>query len=190
MKCPVCKTASLKYVSLESQIESSQCSNCDGHWISASSYWNWLDEHGERLPEKEPDSTPIEISDVQRAKLCPECRRIMLRYKVGHGTTFGLDQCGSCQGFWFDKNEWEALKERNLHDEVHLIFSAPWQSEVRKGQARQFLDSMYTERFEGDYERLKQLKEWIGSHPEKELILDYLANPEPYSKGAPSSAIK
>jgi Zn-finger nucleic acid-binding protein len=190
VKCPICKTASLKSVSLESQIEAFQCSSCYGHWISASSYWNWLDEHGDKLTENDPKPTLIQVSDLQRAKLCPECRRIMLQYKVGHGTTFTLEQCGSCQGFWFDANEWEALRERNLHDQVHLIFSAPWQSEVRKDEACQFLESMYTGRLKDDYEQVKQIKEWIDSHPEQELILDYLVNPEPYSKGSISSAIK
>jgi hypothetical protein len=49
---------------------------------------------------------------------------------------------------------------------------------------------MYTGRLKDDYEKVKQIKEWIDSHPEQELILDYLVNPEPYSKGSLSSAIK
>ncbi|NES21987.1 MAG: hypothetical protein F6K41_24460 [Symploca sp. SIO3E6] len=180
MKCPVCPTIDLKTSKLESNLKAGKCHKCDGKWISSSDYWDWLDEQGEILPEKQPDSMPIEVSDVQKAKLCPECRRIMLRYKVGHGMTFTLDQCSSC-GFWFDENEWEALRERNLHDEVNRIFSASWQAQIRQEEAQKFLESMYFDHLQEDYDKVKQIKEWIENHPEKDLIQGYLANPEPYT---------
>ncbi|MBT9313886.1 TFIIB-type zinc ribbon-containing protein [Leptothoe spongobia] len=188
MKCPVCSDSSLHITSLESRLNASCCSDCQGQWISANDYWTWLKHHGETLPEKEPDELPIQADDVQRAKLCPECKRIMLRYKVGHSLDFRLDQCGSCNGVWFDANEWEALKQRNLHDEVHLIFSAPWQSQVRKDEARKLLEAIYTEAFSDDYGKIKEIKSWIENHPEQEKILNYLSNEDPYEIGASNSA--
>ena len=102
MNCPVCKNTPLQPTVLEQELKASSCDSCQGQWISAMDYWQWLDHHGETLPEKEPDSIPLEVADHQKAKLCPECRRIMLRYKVGHGLAFTLDQCSSCNGIWFD----------------------------------------------------------------------------------------
>ena len=179
MKCPVCKDLRLVPTTLESDLRTYLCNSCLGHWIEANDYWDWLDRHGERLKEKEPDLFPIVVSDIQKAKLCPYCQRIMLRYKVGHGLQFTLDQCGSCNGFWFDANEWEALRERNLHDEVHLVFSAPWQADVRKEEARQVLEGIYQDAFGKDREKLREIKQWIDRHPQKDKILDYLASSEP-----------
>ncbi|NET39600.1 MAG: hypothetical protein F6K19_47845 [Cyanothece sp. SIO1E1] len=81
MKCPVCKDTDLKPTRLESQLKASSCPSCDSKWLAASDYWSWLEQHGETLPEKEPESVPVEAANQQMAKLCPECRRIMLRYK-------------------------------------------------------------------------------------------------------------
>ena len=182
MNCPVCKTTSLKPMALDQQLKASSCATCQGQWIRATDYWQWLKRHGETLPEKEPDSIPIEVADHQMAKLCPECRRIMLRYKVGHGLTFTLDQCSSCNGIWFDANEWDALHQRNLHDEVHLVFSAPWQAQVRREDARQVLAKLYADWFKDDYAKIKDVKAWMEQHPQREKILDYLASTDPYLK--------
>ena len=181
MKCPVCKDTTLKSTRLESELKAATCASCGGKWISASDYWNWLDRHGETLLEKEPEEAPIEVSDNQKAKICPWCRHIMLRYKVGRGLNFTLDQCGNCNSIWFDRNEWEALKQRNLHDEVHLVFSAPWQDRIRKEETHQLLDSLYKKRFKEDYDRVRQIKDWIDNHPEKDEILAYLSSSDPYS---------
>lgn len=181
MKCPVCKTVSLQTIDLESHLRAHHCPQCDGIWIAATDYEQWLEHHGDRLPEKEPDGIPIQADDHQQAKLCPDCKQIMLRYKVGHGLNFRLDQCGSCNGVWFDANEWEALKQRNLHDEVHLMFSAHWQAQVRQDEARQTLERVYTTTFKADYDKIKDFKAWLDEFPEREAVLDYVASLDPYS---------
>ncbi|NEO87824.1 MAG: zf-TFIIB domain-containing protein [Spirulina sp. SIO3F2] len=181
MKCPACKGSTLQTIHLESHLKAAHCPACEGKWITADDYWHWLEQHGDTLPEKEPEGIPIKAADQQQAKLCPDCQRIMLRYKVGHGLNFRLDQCGSCNGIWFDANEWEALKQRNLHDEVHLIFSAPWQSQIRKDEARQLLEGIYAQTFQTDYAKVQELKTWLDPHPQRAAILDYLASLDPYS---------
>jgi len=181
MKCSACKTSSLQPTTLEDHLKALSCSSCDSKWIKAADYWHWLEKHGERLPEKEPDAIPIQAADVQKAKLCPDCQQIMLRYRVGHNLDFAVDQCGRCNGVWLDAGEWKALKQRNLHDEIHLIFSAAWQSQIRKEEAKELLTSVYSESFKSDYEKIKQMKSWIDSHPQKKRIIDYLFNSDPYS---------
>jgi len=183
MKCPSCSSAPLQPLNLESHLKASGCSACKGTWLSAADYWAWLEHHGDRLPEKAPEETPIEAAGSQKAKLCPCCKRIMLRYKVGHGLNFAVDQCGHCNGVWLDENEWDALKQRNLHDEIHLMFSAAWQSDLRKSEAQKLLSNIYAEHFKEDYDKVQEIKSWLSAHPEKERILDYLANKDPYSLG-------
>ncbi|MFK8181954.1 MAG: zf-TFIIB domain-containing protein [Phormidesmis sp.] len=173
MKCPSCNHAALQLIRLDSQLRASRCGACEGHWITADEYWRWLEVHG-NLPEKAPDEIPLEAEDTQHAKLCPRCHRIMLRYKVGHGMDFRLDQCGRCNSVWFDANEWEALKQRNLHDDIHLIFSAPWQSNVRRSEARDVFQSIYAGYFQADYDNIRQFKEWVDAHAEHAKMIAYL----------------
>ena len=180
MKCPSCSSAPLQPLSLESHLKAAGCNNCQGHWLSAKNYWDWLEQNGDRLPEKEPEGSSLTSADTQKAKLCPQCQHIMLRYKVGHGLDFAVDQCGHCNGVWLAANEWDLLKQRNLHDEIHLIFSAAWQVQLRKEDAKAVLTDIYEEHFGNEYERIKQIKSWLNSHPEKTRILDYLTNLDPY----------
>jgi Zn-finger nucleic acid-binding protein len=202
MKCPVCKEVSLKSIYLESSLPAFTCESCRGHWVTSYDYWVWLERHPsfplqksiiemeghlEKISETEKDRVEKEkieevvVGDRPEAKLCPECQHIMLRYRIGHGLSYSLDQCGNCNSLWFDKNKWQGLRQRNLHHLLHLIASAPWQMQLRRDETRDILDAIYAERFRTDYEKIKQIKEWLDQHPEKEWILDYFNNTDPYS---------
>jgi Zn-finger nucleic acid-binding protein len=181
MKCPACKTADLSPTSLEADLPAAACVVCEGNWISSSAYWAWLERHGPTLSEKPYEGSELSVSDRQEVKLCPECRRLMLRYRVGHGVEFSLDQCAGCNGIWLDRDEWAALKGRNLHDEIHLVFTAPWQSEVRREETRRRLDEIYARRFGEDYEEIKRVKAWLDAHPDRSTVLAFFNDRDPYS---------
>jgi Zn-finger nucleic acid-binding protein len=181
MRCPACNTVALTFIYLESNLPSHLCQTCEGHWVSSSEYEAWLKQHGERLPEKPFEGTPLHVPDHSRAKLCPECECILIKYEVGHGLSFTLEQCGHCQGIWFDKNEWESLKQRNLHDEVHKVFTASWQIQARKEERKQNLEQIYLSRFgQADYSEIKRVREWIYLHPHREELLAFLNDLNPY----------
>lgn len=180
MKCPVCRTLDLAVVHLDSHLPAFGCPDCGGNWLSSGRYHEWLAQHGPTLPEKPYEGPGLALADNQDAKLCPECRRILLRYRVGHGVDFTLDQCSACNGVWLDRNEWEALKGRNLHDEIHLIFTVPRQSQARQEESRKRLAGIYGKHFGGDYAEVRRIREWIDAHPEKQRILAYLSDPNPY----------
>ena|SRR5215510_10387384 len=180
MNCPVCKIVSLTRMELDENLPAYACAGCRGTWLSSREYWRWLDAHGPTLPEKQYEGPAITPADSSLVKICPECRRLMLRYMVGHGTGIALDQCAACNGMWFDRGEWDLLKGRNLHDEVHLVFTAPWQSAVRKEESRSRLDDVYRHRFGADYDEVKRVREWIHGHRECEQIIAFLTDPEPY----------
>ena len=115
------------------------------------------------------------VSDTTEAKLCPECGRLLSRGKVGHGVDFHLDRCATCGGIWFDKNEWEILESRNLHDDVHFIFSSAWQRSVRQEEQR----ATYEKRMasilgEDDLAKVREFKSWMASHDKRGSILGYL----------------
>src|SRR5687767_8282874 len=101
MKCPVCKTEDLLLSELEANLTSRHCGQCDGNWIPSFEYWKWREQVRENLPEKpggEVAESRSPSTGLLKPKLCPECRGILIRYKVGHGVGFSIDQCGNCGG--------------------------------------------------------------------------------------------
>lgn len=179
MKCLVCRTARCEPVQLEEDLAVLSCVACGGHWISCENYSAWLEKHGETLPERESVELEVELNDVHAAKICPDCEKILLKYRVGHGLDFFVDRCPGCGGIWLDKGEWEALQAKNLHDEIHKVFSAPWQNRLRDDDMREKLEQVYADRFGHEtYEKLREIREWIREHPQKRAILAFLDDDE------------
>jgi len=181
MDCPVCKTVALTDVVLEADLWTQHCDNCGGHWIGLNAYRAWLDLQSEILPEKAPSSETPEAMTVKRAKLCPQCDHLLLKYKLGRGTEITLDHCSQCGGVWFDKNEWAILKDRNLHDEVYRIFTQSWQKQVREEMSRENLSQHYAQKFgAANYAKIREIKAWLVEHPETTALMAYLQDVDPY----------
>jgi Zn-finger nucleic acid-binding protein len=180
MKCPSCPTSVLPLGRLEEGLTAYACATCEGRWLASGDYQTWLRARtGPPVPEAS-DGSAVVVSDVQHAKLCPSCARIMLRYRVGHGAAISLDVCGSCSGIWFDRNEWLALKARGLHDDLHRVATEPWQAEVRREETRTRLEALYRKRCGADYDEVVRVRRWLRAHPERQSILAFLADPDPF----------
>jgi len=103
------------------------------------------------------------------ALLCPETNTIMLRYRVGHGFKFTIDR-SQTGGIWLDAGEWEMLKARQFHDELHLVFTAPWQRKAREVMVAEQVEKRMVERFGLElYGDLKALKAKL----ETEELVEY-----------------
>jgi len=178
MKCPVCKTAALHSLESEEQPRRLVCDKCEGQWVKSFQYWKWLNAHGINLPEKPAEEDEqLPTKDSTKAKLCPECGHLLSRNKVGHGLNFHIDRCPTCGGFWFDKNEWEILKSRNLHDDVHFIFSAAWQHKIAKEEDRGAYESrIETILGKQDCTKVRNFKKWTATHPKRNTIMAFLAD--------------
>ncbi|NJM98186.1 MAG: zf-TFIIB domain-containing protein [Phormidesmis sp. RL_2_1] len=145
MKCPICHDHSLEQVSLDTGLLAHQCHQCLGHWIPSQVYWKWLDQREQqqahpqqsKIQPTQPQQTqlqqrsPLQLSfgnhllpvcDNTTANFCADCSRLMTKSKVGRGLSFYIDRCSHCHGVWLDQNEWENLKQQNLHDHIHYIF--------------------------------------------------------------------
>jgi len=178
MNCPVCHHPALEASELMAHLDALRCPQCEGKWLPSVNYRAWLAAYQERLPERAAHEI-FEIHDDQSVKLCPECRRILLRYKVKADLGFLLDHCSSCNGVWFDKNEWEALASRHLHDELHLIFTEPWQRKVEREESRLQQQRLLKRRLgEEDYEELKRVYAWLWAHPQHHILLAHLSSQE------------
>ena len=181
MNCPACETDALKLTVLDDNLIASRCSKCGGHWIAAFQYWKWLKKHGNHLPEKLPtEGFDVPEDDANRAsRFCPECESHLIRYPVGKSLHFSLDRCGNCAGIWFDKNEWEALKSRNLHDEIHMIFSIPWQSKIRKDEQKEHLIEQFKKKLGPQaFAKVQEFKLWLKEQENSRDIMIFLNDPE------------
>ncbi|NWK56957.1 hypothetical protein HW115_15145 [Verrucomicrobiaceae bacterium N1E253] len=177
MKSPLGQHLPMQQVTLEEGLIAFRCPESSGHYITLQAYWSWLKKQPERLEHlpQPPDIAP-DASEPKSAKICPETGTIMIHYKVGHGFSFSIDR-SITGGVWFDAGEWEALRSRNFHDEIHLIFTAPWQNAVMMAAAQEVHRNMLSERLgETLLEELQTLREQLKSHPHRDLALAYLNN--------------
>ncbi|MEW6250749.1 MAG: zf-TFIIB domain-containing protein [Planctomycetota bacterium] len=153
------------------------CETCGGAWIKGYQYWRWLHAHGANLPERPPAGAAPPVADSPAVKLCPDCGHMLRRARVGHDVQFSIERCGTCGGFWLDRNEWEVLESRNLHDDLHFIFSAAWQHQIADEEARRTHEQRVpTLLGPQDYARARELKDWVQTHPQRPVIMAYLAD--------------
>lgn len=175
MNCPVCRKQPLKVQDIESGLKSQECPNCRGQWIGSYMYWKWKEATGKTLSVEPKDIGELAVHDNTAAKLCPECGHFLRRYPVGKELGFSLDRCGNCGGTWFDQNEWEALKARGLHKDVHLVFSNMWQNQIRDRQRQQAAEAVYKRIFgPEDYTRISEVKDWLSKHPQRAELKAFL----------------
>lgn len=181
MNCPVCKTSNFETREIEPNLMVEVCKKCNGRWISRENYDVWLEHRDAILPEISFDEDPnMTIPEFELARLCPKCRRILVKYKVGRNLPFNIDRCGNCAGVWLDHNEWETLKSRNLHDELNRVFMDHWQEEVKRENTRKTLKSIYEEKFgTEDYSKIREFKKWVDSHEKGGEILAYIRDKNP-----------
>ncbi len=181
MNCPVCKASILQRVTLEQGPPAAACPQCGGLWLDSNEYLAWLRTRGAILPEKSPDEAADLVWDTHELKLCPSCRRILTRYRVLPDVQLCLDHCNTCNGVWFDRDEWDVLTARNLHDKVNRFFTEPWQARIKEAGSRQMWERLYLEKFGAeDYERLQATWEWLRWHPRRGMLLAFLQSDEPY----------
>jgi Zn-finger nucleic acid-binding protein len=134
----------------------------------------------EELSEIKNDEK-IQINDNKFAKICPDCGRILIKYKINNSIDFKIENCGTCSGNWFDQNKWKFLVSNNLHDKVYRFFTIPWQKKIRDESTKNFLKNKYMTKFgDKDYEQIKNLKDWLDNNSKKRELLAYLLKSEPY----------
>ena len=152
-----------------------ECTSCAGHWLRFGDYLAWRDrqltEQPEIPSEEASESEPATATGVRR---CPDCAYLLTRYSVGHGVPFFLDRCGHCNGVWFDPAEWNALRARGLHDNIHQIFGVSWQAAIRTAEGERRTEERFAQRLGSDAERVRTFAEWVNTHPRRNEILAYV----------------
>lgn len=177
MKSPVGNHKSLVAAEIAEGLHAHQCPETGGVWIPARAYWGWLQSCPESLQHLPLIGEAAEQSlDDLFVKLCPDSGTLMFPYRVGHGFNFRIDRSVT-GGIWLDGGEWEQLKERNFHNELHLVFTAPWQKKERIAQQKVALEESFKQKLGGDlYAKLSALHEELADHSHRTEAIAFLVH--------------
>ncbi len=178
MNCPVCHQTALVPQELAPALQVLHCPDCGGNWLSRSNMEAWYLTQPERQVDLASPTPAHAESDRGEAKLCPECHRIMLRYRVSAEIPFYVDHCPCCAGIWLDQDEGEQLRDRALLFELPRVFAASLQRTLRRQESAARLDELQRKRFGGErYARIQEMREWLSTQPHREALLACLSEP-------------
>lgn len=187
MKCTSCKKGNLVPGYLDNLFPSHNCNNCGGHFILLNDYLHWREHVDVNTLVATPEGVSIteleeDVEDTKKAMLCPVSGTIMLKYRISKDSSHRVDLSPSVNGIWLDKGEWDLIKAAGLADSLNKIFTAPFQRDIREQTAAQTLEGKYRDQFgDEDYEKLKEIRTWLDSKDQRNLMVAYLAAKEPYS---------
>ena len=176
MQSPVYPDSTMQVREIEPGLSVYECPRSGGLWIPLQAYLAWKDLHPEVSEAPSEDWVGVLQSEVrQRALICPESGRLLLRYKVGHGLQFHVDRSPATGGVWLDKGEWQALKNKGLHVALHLVFTASYQRQIRSAEYAQTLTDTFRDRIgAADFLKVVEFGAWLASHPKRRDICCYL----------------
>jgi Zn-finger nucleic acid-binding protein len=176
MHSPVNPDVTMQPREIEPGLSVYECPKSGGLWIPLQSYLAWKERQPKELAAPPAAATPVVPDDSrQRALICPESGRLLLRYRVGHGLQFHIDRSPTTGGVWLDKGEWEALKSKGLHVALNLIFTAAYQRLVRSAEYVQGLTETFRDRIgAADFAKVVEFGAWLDGHPKRRDICCYL----------------
>ncbi|MCR9133089.1 MAG: zf-TFIIB domain-containing protein [bacterium] len=182
MKCPNCQSK-MKRELMEDRVPVYRCVSCAGTWVSSSEFANWIEGQAS-VPVKEEiskESVNIPVLGARKPLLCPDCGRIVRRFKIWPNLEFYLDRCGGCNGIWFDQHEWEVFSEHWSVKNLNIFFTDEWQQKLKKEEMASRFSAMYLERFgEDDYNKIQDIRKWIYANSNKDQLVAYLLDSNPY----------
>jgi len=180
MQCTSCKNGVLVPTQLEDQFPARRCTRCGGNWIYLYDYLRWLDQGGATSAQE--GSYQVEAQETEQAMLCPKTGSLMLKYRISKDSSHLLDLSAEVSGIWLDKGEWDLLKSEGLATRLNAIFTEPWQKNIRSQTTRDVMQALYKEKFGVDgYEKIKAIRTWLSTSPNKAHLIAYLLAEDPYS---------
>jgi Zn-finger nucleic acid-binding protein len=181
MRSPVSPDVDLQPREIEPGLAVLECPRSGGIWIPLAAYEQWRSQSPPVTASAAASGStgpgPMPVDAQRPALICPESGCVLLRYKAGHGLPFHIDRSPVTGGVWLDKGEWEALKEKGLHVDLNLIFTAAYQRGLRSAEYAQTLEKAFQDRIgQVDFDRVAQFKDWLNHHPRRRDIWCYLSD--------------
>lgn len=181
MNCPSCKSGMLVAHNLEEKLQALNCNNCGGTWLYLDDYLRWLVLQS-KMKTTISSSVDVNASETVDAMICPVSGGLMTKYHISADTSHRLDLSPTVNGVWLDKGEWELLKKAGLHLHLHDIVTRPWQKKIRRAESEKSQDEMYRNQFgEEQYNKLREVREWLHSQANCKPMLAYLTSEDPYA---------
>jgi Zn-finger nucleic acid-binding protein len=186
MRSPVFLDTNLEPKEIEPGLSVFECPKSKGLWIPLQAYLDWRQANPQPAACARTVNAADPADDSSRpALLCPESGRVLLRYRVGHGLRFHVDQSPATGGMWLDAGEWEALKSKGLHSELNMICTESYQRQIRNEEHRAATEQSFRERIgTADFQKVAEFRNWMLEHPRRRDILQYITYDEDTHEGA------
>jgi Zn-finger nucleic acid-binding protein len=182
MQCSSCNNGTLNPSFIDGLFRAHTCSGCGGDWVLIEDYAAWRERHPDYEFAKDINFEEINIADTKTAMLCPFTKTIMRKFKISATNTHRLDYSSAVGGLWLDKGEWELLVREGLAGSLNALVTDVWQRKIRKTGAKDSFADIYKDKFGDDvYAKLKEIREWLKTHPQKADLRAYLMAEDPYS---------
>ncbi len=172
LRCACAPGATLEPSELEAGLHAHRCARCGGTLLELEDYRRW--RAADNTVQGSSVSHTVTAVDSS-ARHCPNCTRLMHRYRVGARPDFRLDRCAPCQAVWFDAGEWPALTGTGLATRLEEILSDGWQRQVQAEALREGRDAALRQRH-GDacIDELERVRQWLQAQPGREELISLL----------------
>jgi len=182
MNCTACSKGKLNPSFIDGLFRAHTCSECGGDWILIEDYAAWRERHPDYEFAKDIQFEEEKVLDKKQAILCPVTNTIMRKFKISAHNTHRLDYSSATGGLWLDKGEWELLSQEGLAGSLNALVTDSWQRKIRQDSAKENLSDIYSDKFGDDvYSKLKEMREWLKTQPQKADLRAYLMAEDPYS---------
>jgi len=182
MQCSSCNKGTLTPSFIDGLFRAHTCSDCGGDWVLIEDYAAWRERHPDYEFAKDIHFEEINIADTKEAMLCPATKTIMRKFKISATNTHRLDYSSAVGGLWLDKGEWELLVRGGLAGSLNALVTDVWQRKIRQTSAKDSFADIYHDKFGNDaYAKIKEMREWLNTHPQKADLRAYLLAEDPYS---------
>lgn len=183
MLCPACNN-SFEKKRLASHLMGRLCTQCQAVSFTLADYLHFLERTKYIESEPEQDEVMLEMAPESRQALVCGCGTIMSKYRINNTSERRVDYCSTCQTVCLDGGEWEFLLANGMQRHINKLFAASYQRKLRLENTSRVLDEKFERQFgASDYARIKDVREWLINHAERDALMAYLNAKDPYSTG-------
>ncbi|MBI5359596.1 MAG: zf-TFIIB domain-containing protein [Planctomycetes bacterium] len=128
MECPACKISMANHAHGKLSID--VCEKCKGIWFDKDELSAFVNDLFKETTTAKSQNKPHANLPAQEEseRMCPVCRKPMVKFKYGSTSDITLDKCPSCKGIWTDAEEvfaiMDFIKKRRTNAKGKKLFSS------------------------------------------------------------------
>jgi Zn-finger nucleic acid-binding protein len=176
LTCPNCPDSELRHTLIAVSLPAHSCKKCKGLLISLVAYRAWRERTGIHGRDGGAGDREPLVSDTRDVIKCAKCSRLMTKYRVSADAPNRIDFCANCEEVWLDAGEWELIETLVGSDRLATITARPWQHRVTSDTIEKMEARRLAAALGDDYEKVKEIGDWLEDHPSRQLILAWLTD--------------